>query len=256
MMDISAGSGFSPSMLGLIFSAFFIGGLTKGVSGFGMPLVVVSILVNFLPPTIVLGINVLPPVLLNLFQVGSVVQGREALMRFWPVLAGIFVATLAGALVTAALDKQMLILVIGVVSCGFSLLSLSGWSPKPNKGAETWVGAAAGLASGLSGVFSTVNGPPLVMYLLYVGTEARLFKATLGLCLACSNVLLVIAFSSVGFLTPATALVGVAAILPAGLGMWLGNRLSRRVNAALFQKIVLALLLVVGSSLIYRGLMR
>jgi uncharacterized membrane protein YfcA len=62
------------------------------------------------------------------------------------------------------------------------------------------------------------------------------------------------AFASMGFLTPTLAIVGAAMTLPAAAGMWLGRHLAGRVDAQVFRTIVLILLAVLGANLVRRAL--
>jgi len=244
----------TPPTLSLVFGAFFLGGLVKGMIGFGLPLIAVSVLAHFLPPPLVFGICVVPPFFLNILQVGSVAAAREVAARFWPVLLGIFAAVAAGAFVTVDLDKHLPILGIGIVVTAFSLLSLSGWKPEPRPKIAKAMGGVAGVVAGFTGVFSIVPGPPLVMYLVYAGVEPRVFKAALGFFFIYTSIVLTAAFSGVGYLTPATAAIGAMAIVPAGVAMWLGSKLSDRLDSDFFRKSISALLLAMGCSLVFQGL--
>ena len=68
----------TPPTLSLVFGAFFLGGLVKGMIGFGLPLIAVSVLAHFLPPPLVFRICVVPPFFLNILQVGSVAAARRS----------------------------------------------------------------------------------------------------------------------------------------------------------------------------------
>jgi uncharacterized protein len=45
----------------------------------------------------------------------------------------------------------------------------------------------------------------------------------------------------------------IAAVVPSFLGLWVGQRLRRRVPQALFRKLVLLALLAIGAKLIDKG---
>ena len=60
--------GFDAATLGIIFVAVIIGGIFKGIVGLGLPIVSIAILLNFLPPTTVLAIVVVPIVVTNFWQ--------------------------------------------------------------------------------------------------------------------------------------------------------------------------------------------
>jgi uncharacterized membrane protein YfcA len=242
-------------MLALAAGAFALGGLVKGLAGFGLPLIVISINSAFMPIELALGLNVIPPFILNLWQSG----GRRGVAETWrgyaPVLLALPLGIGVGAAFAATLDPRWLIGAVGAVTLAFCITQLAGWRLHLAPAHIRPAGAGVGLAAGFLGSLTTVTGPPLVMYLLAAKAEPEAFKAALGLFFFVVGVMLTIAFLSIGFLTPTLALLGALMTLPAAAGMWLGGRLSRRIDPAAFRLGVLILLTVLGVNLLRRAVM-
>ncbi len=208
---------------------------------------------TFLPVDLALALNVIPPVVLNFWQIGGVRQARDVLWRFWPVLLAMPVGTLIGATILASVDQTVLIGGVGLVIlvyCGIEFSGLRLYVPTHR---EKPVGALAGGIAGLTGALSTINGPPLAMYLLAVRAEPWLFRAALGVIFTIGSILNSTAFAAVGFLTWERALMAGACVIPAALGMWAGRRLTHRIGAEGFRLVVLVLLLAVGANLLRRS---
>ena len=62
------GIDFDIQIILMIFAAFFVGGLCKGAIGFGLPIVVISLLSMFVPVSFGIALNVIPPFILNIWQ--------------------------------------------------------------------------------------------------------------------------------------------------------------------------------------------
>ena len=239
----------------LVFGAcaFLLGGVLKGLAGFGLPLIAISLTSAFMPIEAALAINVIPPFLLNVWQVGGVKGAAETWRRYSPVLIGLPVGIAIGAASAAALDTNLLVGAVGAVTVTFCVSQFAGWRLHVSPAHVSPAGFATGVMSGFLGSLTTVTGPPMVMYLLAAKAAPDVFKSALGLFFLAAGIMLTLAFFSIGFLSLPLALVGTLMTLPAAAGMWLGRHLSQRVNAEVFRGIVLVLLAVLGLNLLRRA---
>ncbi|MCA8960769.1 MAG: sulfite exporter TauE/SafE family protein, partial [Planctomycetes bacterium] len=185
--------------------ALGFGGWVKGATGFGMPLTAVTLLSNFVPVEVALGVNVLPPLVLNVWQIGGRRSLVESARRFWPVLVGLPIGVGIGGLSAARLDSRWLLFAIGAMTLSFCAMRGLGVSFALSPRHVQAAGFPAGLIAGLTGSLTTVTGPPLVIYLLAARTSPAVLKTTLGLFFLTANVLIALAFWSIDFLTPDTA---------------------------------------------------
>lgn len=237
--------GFTAGTLAIAFAAFAVGGLLKGATGFGLPMTTVSLMSMVLPPPVALGINVLPPLVLNLWQMGRWRSIRASLAAHWPVVLGLVLGTALGAGFAADVDAAMLRRIIGAITILFCLVMLLGVRP-PKLRRRRPAGLAFGTVAGGIGALTTVDGPPLVMYLLATRAEPQAFRHALGLFFVTGSACFAVAFSAIGFLTLERAAVSLLCLLPAAGGMWLGRRLAGRLDAKAFQRLVLVALMLVG----------
>lgn len=240
-------------MLALAALSFVVGGVIKGMSGFGLPLVVISLNSTFMPIEAALAINIIPPFVLNLWQTG----GKRAIAQTWrdysPVLIALPIGIAVGALSASALHSNWLVGAVGLVTVAFCLTQFAGWKLHLSPRRVATAGWGTGFMTGFLGSLTTVTGPPLVMYLLAARATPFAFKSALGLFFVVVGIALAGAFASIGFLTVELALIGGLMTLPAALGMWFGGRLSKRIDAEIFRYVVLVLLLVLGVNLLFRA---
>ena len=97
-------------------------------------------------------------------------------------------------------------------------------------------------------------GPPTVLYLTALGTEKSEQMRAQGVIYGLGSVALAAAHMSSGVLRPETLPFSAALILPALLGQWIGGKLLDRIDQAVFRRVTLLVLLVVGLNLIRRAL--
>jgi uncharacterized membrane protein YfcA len=226
----------------IALGAFVIAALAafaQSVSGFGSALVAVPLLSMLAGPrTAVVTITTLS------IAMTALATARERRHVEWPVAGTLAVMGLVGMplglLLLTTLDATALTVVIAVLVLAFAVLLASGWAPHPGP----WARRAAGVASGAMLTSTGMNGPPLVITLQAMRLRPDQFRATLQAVFCSQDVAAVIGFAVVGQVNR-TALVAVAAGLPGlPLGWLLGDRVFTSIDAGLFRRVVLGMLVL------------
>jgi len=233
-----------------------LAGVVKGVVGFAMPMVMVSLMSSVVAPELALAGLILPTLVTNGAQ--AMRQGQKAAWqsarRFWVYLVvGGCVLVLSAQLVRV-LPLPVLLGIIGVPVTGFALMQLAGVRvalARQRRDVEAGIGAFAGFLGGISGIW----GPPTVLYLTALGTEKHEQMRVQGVIYGLGSVALLGAHLSSGVLDARTLPFSAALILPALVGQWIGGRVLDRIDQAVFKRATLVVLLVVGLNLIRRALM-
>lgn len=232
---------------------FLLAGTVKGVFGFGLPLVGVGLSSLFLPADLVIALNAVPPFVSNLWQARAGGHLGANLRRLGPALVVLPPATFLGAAWAADLDPDLLYGVLGVIV--LAVLGLGGLSPGRRLPPRLIGpgGVLAGLAGGILGGLSTINGPPIILYLLALGLERTVFVSALGLFFLVSSLSIIVAYGGVGLLDLQTGLLSLALTGPVLIGMVLGQRLGRRVEQRRFEGGVKLLLVVLALNMIRKA---
>ena len=233
-----------------------VAGMVKGLVGFAMPMIMISGLSIFLPPETALAGLILPTLVTNGMQ--ALRQGpREALKSLcrFRVFLGVGAVVLVGsAQLVRVLSVNVMFLIIGGSITAFVIMQLAGWKPKvPEKTTtlEASVGAFAGFIGGLSGVW----GPPTVAYLTAINTPKAEQMRVQGVIYGMGAVLLFFAHIKSGIVSMQTVPFSAALVVPAVLGMLMGQRLQDCIEQAMFKRLTLIVLLVGGLNLIRKGVM-
>ncbi|MEE9317898.1 MAG: sulfite exporter TauE/SafE family protein, partial [Rhodospirillales bacterium] len=171
--------GYEWEMIAIMSAALIVGGVVKGVVGLGLPIVTMAILLNFMPPLVVLGLLVAPILVTNLWQALRAGNLLEPLRRFWPMIVMALIFLFIGAQLIVAMNTQVLFGVLGVCVVVFSGTSLFRPNVPPLKPeTEKWAGPLAGALGGLLGGISTIWGPPMMMYFVMLKLPKDTFVRT------------------------------------------------------------------------------
>lgn len=238
----------------LITGIFLLAGLVKGTTGIGLPTAAVGMMSQMIDPRQAIALVVFPSLLSNAWQMWRSGRVGEVLRRYWLyILCLMSLIAVVSATLTAAVETEVLILVLGCVVCLFSVSSLA-WAPPFLP--ERWdrVGqAVAGVASGVLGGLTAIWAPAMVTYLMARRVEKEAFVAATGVMIFAGTLPLIGGFWSAGIITGPSAGVSVLMFLPALAGFTLGEALRRRLDAARFRKVVLLVFLVMGLNLIRKA---
>ncbi len=244
-----------PAIIALLFGVLVVAGLVKGTIGFGLPLVAVSILTQWLSKEWALALIILPVVFSNLF-LG--LEGRhfvQSTKRFWPVIVAVCVGIMVGAYTLSAMPQQTFLLVVGLVVILFALAEQFKLVLPVPPAHERSVGFGAGLVGGLLGGMSTAYGPPVLMYLTALRLDKTAFIAAIGAIWSFASVTLIVAFNQTGILVGERILWSLGACVPVGIGLWVGSRLRERIAQAPFRRMVTIALFLLGANLIRRAVL-
>lgn len=242
-----------PITLALIAVVMVLGGIVKGTLGLGLPLVCVGFMSIFLPVKMLLGIAILPILVTNLFQVFESGGGTGVLRTWWPMILCFWAGLLAGSHLLVTLQPESLYAVIGTVLIVFCL---SGFFRPNYVLPEKYVlpiSLFAGSFAGFSGGLSSVWGPPVTMFMMLTGMKKEVFVRTAGVIWCCGAIPLGLIYAHNGVIGPHNAFYSMISCFPAMAGLWVGQRIRKRIPQDVFRKILMAVLFVIGINLVRRA---
>lgn len=232
-----------PLMVSVGAGAFLIG-LSKGGLGGGLGPLITILIALFVPPSRAIGI------LLPLLMAGDVFAvwahrrtwSRALIVRLLPAAA---VGVAIASVFLGSVSERGLEIFLGVFSIVFVLYRVAeqrvrAFDLRPGTGA----GIVAGFTSGVTSTVAHAGGPPVVVYLLASRTPPVTYVATTAVFFAIVNWLKVPGYMAAGLLDASL----IARLAPLALltipGVFVGRMLVERVSRALFDRLVVGLLLV------------
>ncbi|GAA1670725.1 hypothetical protein GCM10009830_15840 [Glycomyces endophyticus] len=231
-----------------VFAVLAVASVVRSTAGFGFSLVAVPPLAFLLDPVtaVVVSSIIAAPV-----SVSIAVKNRADIdRRLLAVILGCGVPGVPlGVWALSALPQTGLMFVIaGVVLLGTAIVWARVALPG---GTATLAGVSffAGASYGATGV----DGPPMVAAAQGLGLEPRVQRATLAVSFAATSIAAMIGFAVAGALTAEVGkavLIGLPGLV---IGIVAGEHLFKRLDAARFRRVVLALLVVSSASVLARA---
>lgn len=227
-------------------------GLSKGGLGGPVPVSLTAPLLSLIFP-VSTAIGIVLPLLIfaDMFAL-YFYRGKWDMRYIWLMLPAAVIGVVMGTLLLATLSDEALRLILGVFTLIAVLYRLASefiksltYSPRP------WHGYLAGWASGFGSALANAGAPPFTAYLLLQpGITPVTFVGTTTLFFAIVNLLKLPGFLASEALD-VQQLLSIAWVLPIiPAGVWIGRKIIERINAKIFEYIMLTLLLILSLYLI------
>lgn len=230
----------------ITMAVFFIAGLVKGVVGLGLPALSLALLTAVLGLPTAMGLLLLPAFVTNLIQALVGGHGREILLHTWPFLIAAVATIWPGVLVLSQVNVTYLSGLLGVLLFAYAAFNLSGWRMSVPVGHRRWagpvLGASNGLLTGMTGSFVV----PGVLYLQAIGLPRDMLVQAMGMLFTVSTVALAASMAGQGLLTAEISTISALAILPALIGMFIGQHIRKRISETLFRRLFFLSLMFLG----------
>jgi uncharacterized membrane protein YfcA len=245
----------SPFVLrtGIIAATFVVAGFVKGVTGMGLPTVAMGILGTLMLPAQAAAVLLLPSFITNVWQLFAGPGVRALAKRLWPMMAGIVVGTLAAASFIAGGGGVWAVAGLGVALTLYALAGLMAWRFSVPPRHERWlspaIGAVTGVVTGGTGVFVI----PAVPYLQGLALKKEDLVQALGLSFTVSTIALAIGLVSENAFAIRDLRESLFAVIPALIGMFIGQRVRGRISPESFRRWFFICLLALGIQLIARA---
>lgn len=243
-----------PTTWAMIIVTFALGGVLKGVTGVGLPLIALPLLSARVGVPAAIAIIGLPSIITNAWQAWSLRRQLVDLPYLWKFLLAGMVGIAAGTSLLLQVPEALLSIGLGAMLLAYIAVRLArpdfALSARAASLISPVVGLAGGMLQGLTGIVAPIG--VTFFNSLRLSRLSYLFAtATMFLLFA------IVQLSSIGVsgvLAPHHLAQGLVASLVAlafmPLGAWIGSKLS----PTAFDRMILALLFVLALSLVAKAL--
>jgi len=223
----------------------------RGFTGFGFGLSAVPLLSLALPPA-----KVVPFVTVLQVLVGVTGLREARRLTNWRAVLGLAPGLLLGVpiglIALTELPANQVRLAIGVL-IALSVLVLMRKVKLPQHPSRG-VAIAAGLVSGIMNGLASMGGPPIIVYLLALSSDAAAVRATSIIYFLVAAVVTAIPMAIRGLVDREVLLWSIASIPVLVAGTWAGARVFRRAGARYHRATALTVLSLLAVALIARSL--
>lgn len=237
----------------IIGGTFLLAGGVKGVIGLGLPTVSLGLLAATLDLTTAMALLLIPSFVTNVWQAVVGGNGKTILHRIWPFLCLATVTIWFGSNALSTINPLYLSILLGILLLAYSALNLLGFRLSISLQHEKWagplVGTTNGILTGMTGSFVV----PGVMYLQAIGLPRDMLVQAMGMLFSLSTIGLAFALQKNNLLTSELATVSAIAVVPAIIGMVVGQRVRKSISETKFRKIFFISIFVLGAFIIAKS---
>jgi len=234
-------------------ACFLLAGAVKGVTGMGLPTVVMCTLVLVMPGAQAAALLVVPSLVTNLWQLFAGPGLREVARRLALMQVFSFGGTFIGIGHLTGKSSPLGSAVLGAVLCIYAAMALLSVRLQVPRRAEPFVSPVIGLATGILGGATGLFVVPAVPYIAALGFGSNQLIKALGLSFGVSTISLALALTWKGAFGIQMAGASALALLPAMAGMMLGEAIRRRLPPEVFKRWFLIAVLLVGVSMLVKA---
>ena len=238
---------FDPIALTALTLTFLLAGMVKGVIGLGLPSVSLALLAVIFDLPTAMALLLVPSFCTNLWQAS--VGGNAALIirRLWPFLVAATFTVWLGAIFLVRVDTLLLSGLLGLLLMAYAALNLAGVKITIPPRSEPWsaplFGIVNGVLTGMTGSFVV----PGVLYLQALGLDRNVLIQAMGMLFTLSTLALGIALQDNQLLTTDLGKMSSLSLIPAIIGMVLGQKIRSRLSEVQFRKVFFISLLAMGA---------
>ena len=237
----------------LVLSITLFAGLVKGLVGFAMPLIMITGFATFLSLELSIVAMIIPTLFTNFYQAfrEGIKPAVISIKTFWKYLTILLIMIVIGSNFITILPAKILFLLMGTSIFVFTLFQFfrSELNCKNNNLIELGFGFFAGFFGGLTGTW----GPPTVAYFLTLKLEKNFQIRSQGIIYFFGSIIFIFAHIHSNIINLASITFSFFLLLPAIVGVLLGNYIGTKIDGKKFTKVTQLLLLIASLNLIRRG---
>ena len=232
--------------------AVLLMGISK--SGFGSGFGSLAVPMMALAVTVPQAAAILMPLLLVMDLLGIAAYRKDfdkALLLF--MLPFALLGTVIGTLLFKVLDARVVAGIVGVMTLAFLAQRLA-FAPKADsRPPPRWLGAVLTTVAGFTSFISHAGGPPVSAYVIPLRLKPVVFTATLAYLFFVVNLSKWVPYAWLGLLDWRNFATSLVLTPLAPLGVWVGVRMARRIDARLFYRLVYLGMFLTGVKLVWDG---
>ena len=237
--------------ISLILFAISLGGFTKGVISFGLPLVSLPILSFVLNPKQAIFLLFFTVIAVNLREIKF--NNFESYKKVIFLSLGVFIGIIIGSILFHKIEDDLISQLIGFMIVLSAIINFTNLKIEKKLLLNKYFSTLYGLFCGVIGGITTLVGPLIAVYLVSLKLEKEEFSELISLTIfSC-----LIPIYSVFFIYQPVSLndflISLSLVIPAVLMQKFGFKIRKILPQKIFKKIILVVLTIIGSAVIFKN---
>ena len=237
---------FSLFILSYIFIVYLICGVIKGTIGFGMPTVSISLLVFFIDVKVIIALILIPTIIVNFYQLSRGGNFKKIFneTKFFLFSSTIFI--FPGSYLLNLINSQFIILFIALVLFINSILFLTNikytLSSYKSLLIQILIGSINGVIIGMTSIYTM----PLIFLLQSLRYNKDTTVQFLGIAFFLYPIAQLLSFTNLNLISLEIVKISFLALIPIFLGLYIGQKIRKKISESLFQKFFYCMLLMMS----------
>lgn len=227
-----------------------MGGILKGATGAGAPILAVPALVLLFDMHFAILVMLIPNIVTNIFQVWKFRSSLPEVSFVAPLMLGGSIGILIGTYTLATLSSDVLSLFLAIAVFGYIAIRLGKPEWKIQMGAAKVLALPAGIGAGFLQGASGLSAPISITFLNAMRLPRPVFIVTISLLFTIFTVVQLLALWQGGLLRQDGMFFSMFAVIPISLAMPLGAHLAKKVKPQTFDRVILGLLALIAIRLL------
>lgn len=236
----------------IIFTAYAVAGLIKGLTGVGFSTSCLPIMALRLDLKIAIPLVIIPSIVSNISVMIQAGHFREAVRRFYPLYLASIPGLILGISVLALINVQIAKAALGIILISYAGYALTKHDSILSEKAEMLLKIPAGFCTGFVNGLTGSQVMPSLPFLLALDMDKKLFIQSINIYFTMASFVVLIGMKKLGFIQPHMIITAILGLIPVLGAVYIGGRIQQRMSVSAYKKTVLYFLLVMGTILILK----
>ena len=235
----------------LILFAISLGGFTKGVISFGLPLVSLPILSFVLNPKQAIFLLFFIVIAVNFREIKF--KNFESYKKVYFLSLGVFIGIIIGSILFHKIEDNLISQLIGFMIVLTAIINFTNLKIDKKFLLNKYFSTLYGLFCGVVGGITTLVGPLIAVYIVSLNLEKEEFSELISLTIFSCLIPIYSVFFIYQPVSVNDFLISLSLVIPAVLMQKFGFKIRKILSQDIFKKIILVVLTVIGSAVIFKN---
>jgi uncharacterized membrane protein YfcA len=237
--------------ISLILFAISLGGFTKGVISFGLPLVSLPILSFVLNPKQAIFLLFFTVIAVNLREIKF--KNFESYKKVYFLSLGVFIGIIIGSILFHKIENNLISQFIGFMIVLTAIINFTNLKIEKKFLLNKYFSTLYGLFCGVVGGITTLVGPLIAVYIVSLKLKKEEFSELISLTIFSCLIPIYSVFFIYQPVSVNDFLISLSLVIPAVLMQKFGFKIRTILSQDIFKKIILVVLTVIGSAVIFKN---
>jgi uncharacterized membrane protein YfcA len=233
----------------VVVACLAAGGLLKGATGAGAPILAVPALAAFFDVRFAVVVMLVPNIATNLWQTFRFRAYFPETSFAVPLLGGGVLGIAGGTLALKTLQSDLLSLVVAAAVTGYVVLRLARPHWRLEMRQAKWLALPAGVVAGALQGAAGLSAPVSITFLNAMQMGRERFISAISALFVTFTAIQIVAVTLSGLIMPGDLWYSLFALLPVSLSMPVGAWLGKRISARALDRVILTILCVLAVKL-------